>query len=511
MSEEIKNEIPAEESVTAVAERPAAELAERAEAGLPVAAEAPVDDVVEELPVEVIEETAEDQGFTMPEAEVEVDIKDDRDEEADSLINWGAARAGVIVVAPLLGTLSLIANEVYMISKIGAVYDVKLADKAALSFLGSLGATVTGSLAATLIPIPFMQVPIAVGVTYGVGKAAKKWIKDGMPDDVKPYLAVFEEEKEKGEENVEEIEKNPLKDEPLGDETADVTEGALVPAETTAEEMPKKKLYPEEAHEAFDKISGKLADAAGLASARFIEALKKAGVTEEQIEKAKYTAIGISEVARETAIDAAKEFSAQAKVKSAEWKEQAKEKSKDLSAQAKEKSKDLSVQAKEKSKDISEQAKEKLDELKSKGKKLRLEADVRAAEAKVQAEKAKAEARIRMAQAKVKSANFKVQAGEQADEARAQAEAAKAKALEFSEKMKAQAKAAAESAKKAAEEAKENFRNAAGEFKSKALERADQRRAEARAETLGKSAPCDEPPVEPAAEPVASEVVEEKE
>ena len=46
-------------------------------------------------------------------AEVKIgEIIDDRmrEEEAESLCRWAAARAGVIVVAPLLGTMSLVAN-----------------------------------------------------------------------------------------------------------------------------------------------------------------------------------------------------------------------------------------------------------------------------------------------------------------------------------------------------------------------------------------------------------------
>lgn len=39
----------------------------------------------------------------------------DMDWEAEKICRWGAARAGVIVVAPLVGTMALMANEVYMI------------------------------------------------------------------------------------------------------------------------------------------------------------------------------------------------------------------------------------------------------------------------------------------------------------------------------------------------------------------------------------------------------------
>lgn len=97
----------------------------------------------------------------------------------------------MIVAAPVLGTVALVANEVYMIAKVAKVYDVEVNQTAILSFIGSLGGTVIGTTLATLIPISIMQIPIGVTVTYGVGKAAQRWIKDGMPDDTRPYRAVL--------------------------------------------------------------------------------------------------------------------------------------------------------------------------------------------------------------------------------------------------------------------------------------------------------------------------------
>ena len=54
-----------------------------------------------------------------------VTVIDDRarEEEALSLCKWAAARAGVIVVVPGLGTLSTVANDIYMIMKICSVYE----------------------------------------------------------------------------------------------------------------------------------------------------------------------------------------------------------------------------------------------------------------------------------------------------------------------------------------------------------------------------------------------------
>ena len=119
--------------------------AEKAEAGLPAEKEKA------QVPAAAAEET-EEVHVDSPEPDMEINIIDDRDKEAEGLIRWAAGRAGVIVAAPLLGTAALVANEVYMISKIGTVYGVELNQKAVLSFIGSLGATVVGSTLATLFP-----------------------------------------------------------------------------------------------------------------------------------------------------------------------------------------------------------------------------------------------------------------------------------------------------------------------------------------------------------------------
>ena len=74
--------------------------------------------------------------------ETKVTVIDDRlrQEEAETLCRWAAARAGVIVVAPLLGTMALIANDVYLVIKLGSVYEEEIGEKAAVSLLSSLGA-----------------------------------------------------------------------------------------------------------------------------------------------------------------------------------------------------------------------------------------------------------------------------------------------------------------------------------------------------------------------------------
>ena len=392
---------------------------------------------------ESVEATAEDMEnvpevhLETPEADVEVTFIDDRDKEAEGLIHWAAARAGVIVAAPLLGTVSLIANEVYMISKIGSVYGVDVPQKAVLSFIGSLGATVVGTTVATLLPIPFIQIPIGISVTYGLGKAAVRWIKDGMPDDTRPYKAVFEEGRAEGNTLVGEIKENPEKDIPLGDEKRDFTKEI----KKTVDDV-----YPEKAHEAVDKLADQLVDTFNLLGEQLVTALKKAGMTDEQIEKAKYTTIGAAEIAKETAEKTAKNLRAVARVKSRKLQEEARQKASEMK----------------------EQAKEQMEELQKKKEEMRRQSEIRAEQAKL-----KAQARIQMQEAKVQADKLK-------EQVRTQTEIAQDKANELKEKVNARADDYRRNVFAAANRAKADILGYVDDFRTKTEERAAQIRAKDR-------------------------------
>ena len=142
-----------------------------------------------------------------------VTVIDDRvrADEAEALCRWAA-------VAPLVGTMSLIANEVYMIMKLGKVYDEELSEKMAVSLLGSLGAYFVGSTLTTLIPFAPLQIPVAVGTTYALGRVVTEWLKAGKPQDLSPFRTVYDDALASAKKNLEVLRKNPQKDEPLGDE-----------------------------------------------------------------------------------------------------------------------------------------------------------------------------------------------------------------------------------------------------------------------------------------------------
>ena len=146
---------------------------------------------------------------------------EDRDLKVETLCRWAAARAGAIVIAPLVGTVALMANQVYLVNRIARIYDVKLTERAVLAFLGAMGSQMAGNLLTTLIPFSVIQVPVAVGITYSLGRVTQRWLRDGMPSDMTPYIEMFGEWKEKAKEQVEKLKDNPLKNVPLGDETKD--------------------------------------------------------------------------------------------------------------------------------------------------------------------------------------------------------------------------------------------------------------------------------------------------
>lgn len=142
----------------------------------------------------------------------------DVDKEAENICRWAAARAGVIVVAPLIGTMTLMANEVYMVTRLAQLRGIKISDSAVLGMLASLGGTFVGQTLVTLIPFAPLQIPVGVSVTYAVGKVANAWLESGCPNDMSSFKDVFEEAKIEGLKMLDELKNLSCKDKPLGDE-----------------------------------------------------------------------------------------------------------------------------------------------------------------------------------------------------------------------------------------------------------------------------------------------------
>lgn len=103
--------------------------------------------------------------------------------EADSYINWAAGRAAAIALVPLpLADVGpLIANEVYMLYKLAEIYGIAADNTVITMLLGCAGGSIAGKIGASFLP--FLKVPIAAAVTYGVGKAAKAYFESDMTMD----------------------------------------------------------------------------------------------------------------------------------------------------------------------------------------------------------------------------------------------------------------------------------------------------------------------------------------
>jgi uncharacterized protein (DUF697 family) len=147
----------------------------------------------------------------------------ERERKADALICWATARAGVIVVAPIIGSMALMANEAYMVVRMAKLQGIQLSSSALGGFLAGLAGTLAGQTLATTFPFPPPQIPIGMSVTYAVGKVGKAWLDDGMPKDMSRYRQVFEESKAEVRKDPDAFKDHPDKDQPLGDESQDPT------------------------------------------------------------------------------------------------------------------------------------------------------------------------------------------------------------------------------------------------------------------------------------------------
>jgi uncharacterized protein (DUF697 family) len=148
--------------------------------------------------------------------EVDAPISDtpELDEQAESICRWGAARAAAIVVIPIIGLLWLTGNIMYMVARIAKIYGVNLSKASITGFISSMIGS--GILMYLCSPIPGLNIGIAAAVTYGIGKAAQAWIKDGMPADVAKYKEEYEAAKKKAKGLKKEFKSDPRRKKSLG-------------------------------------------------------------------------------------------------------------------------------------------------------------------------------------------------------------------------------------------------------------------------------------------------------
>ena len=147
-------------------------------------------------------------------------------EEVEMICRWAAARAAGIAALPKFNYAGLLANDVYMVSRIAKAYGVCPAKEGITGFLVGLGGSAVAALVCTIVPSIILRVPVAAAITYGVGKMAAKWIEDGMPTcpNFEAYRQRLVDIYEYNKETVITLANTPLRDKPLGNEAVDFLE-----------------------------------------------------------------------------------------------------------------------------------------------------------------------------------------------------------------------------------------------------------------------------------------------
>lgn len=246
-----------------------------------------VEEVKETAQAETATEAAAEKEQVPAESKKELEkvLPDyDIEKEAEKICRWGAARAGAIVITPLLGSIALMANEVYMVVRLSDLYGVELTEGAIAGLIGSLGASFVGQTLFTIIPFPPLQIPAAVSITYGVGKAAHAWLKAGNPNDLAQFKEIYEQARKEGFAKFKELSNLAEKNSPLGDENKKFDIKNI--KEQAGPIIDKFKGHADETAE---KVEAALADATAFLApykekgqlwltAQNIEALRKGGI-----------------------------------------------------------------------------------------------------------------------------------------------------------------------------------------------------------------------------------------
>ena len=123
------------------------------------------------------------------------DLETEQEAKVNELCLWGAGRAALIAITPIpiADMPMLIANEAYMISKIGTVYGINVTKSVIATFMGTLGASIAGMTLADFIPL--LKIPIAAGITYGVGKTAAAWFNSDMSMSAEELKKIYDKNK----------------------------------------------------------------------------------------------------------------------------------------------------------------------------------------------------------------------------------------------------------------------------------------------------------------------------
>ena len=258
---------------------------------------------------------AEYNGVTL---EPLMDGSQDRDYQVEQFIFWGAGRAAALALSPKFSSVALCANATYMVTRIAHLYEVELQSGAVVGLVGGLSTAVGTAAVSLLIPIKAVRVPVAIGLTYAIGKIAHIWIQDGMPSDIERYKPMVAEFLESGKAIAGDIIRDASASIPFTQGQRDVWAG--IANETGLAKETLKQVYEEKVTPAIDKWNTEtkyqLHDNAAEVVAKVTDAAKeKIDVAKENIDVAKELAKGGVEVAKATtqvAVENAKTTAAQA-------------------------------------------------------------------------------------------------------------------------------------------------------------------------------------------------------
>lgn len=228
-------------------------------------------------------------------------------EEVEMICRWAAARAAGIAALPKFNYVGLLANDVYMVSRIAQVYGVCPAKEGVTGFLVGLGGSAVAALVCTVVPTAILRVPVAAAITYGVGKMAAKWIEDGMPTcpNFEAYRQRLVDIYEYNKETVITLANTPLRDKPLGNEAVDFLEDVhvsgneyLASAKGFASSFVGADLLAN-----IGAVKGLAVGAVSILAATVKDALEKSG-NEELLDNARHAAKGVGSLLKILATEA---------------------------------------------------------------------------------------------------------------------------------------------------------------------------------------------------------------
>lgn len=229
-------------------------------------------------------------------------------EEVETICRWAAARAAGIAALPSFTYAGLLANDVYMVSRIAQAYGVCPAKEGVTSFLVGLGGSAVAALVCTIVPTVILRVPVAAAITYGVGKIAAQWIEEGMPacPNFENYRQRLVEIYEHNKETVMTLAYTPLREKPLGNESEDFLSDIHISGNdylAGAKGFVGSFISPEALAANIGAVKDLAVGAASILAATVKDTLEKSG-NEELLDNARHAAKGVGSLLKILATEA---------------------------------------------------------------------------------------------------------------------------------------------------------------------------------------------------------------